>query len=1643
MTTNSLCPKCQNSLPSDAPGGLCPSCLLAAAFPRPELDASPDRFLSPTTPGTARFVPPSAAALAPLFPQLEILGLLGHGGMGAVYKARQKKLDRLVALKIIRPEAAADPAFAERFNREARTLARLSHPHIVAVHDFGEVSADDGKTAAGSAPVFYFLMEYVDGANLRQLMDGRRLPSDQALAIVPQVCEALQFAHDEGVVHRDIKPENILIDSRGRVKIADFGLAKLVVGSADEFTLTGTHQIMGTPRYMAPEQMEGSHAVDHRADIYSLGVVFYEMLTGQVPAGHFDPPSKKADSDPKLDAIVLRAMAREPERRFQQASHLGSEIARAQIGNGIATGGVSFSSVEDAEATAGSLALSSFLSREARAAYHWVAGSDNQSSKNTTGPRLLMLLLSLIPCAMVFFPWFDVYITDPDATRGLEATQIVQYKNGTAFYRQFSPLELPAGMLFGVAVCMLIVSSGIAFGRRVSTVTAACTGLVLCSVPLALTMVLRVNMEYSLVTVFADPVTDEMPQGVLSHINGVGTATLEWLEHTVQYRLPFVVTVGCLFLLLCMQGIELRYAMERRSRQLRDPKASSPLTDLAWWLTVGAGILAFSAAATSVYFLDDPYVFDSTIRSSSEVITAVIAMSGQFLCFPIFVLTLLAASSLRHGHHGKLATAACVAFFVPVTPGWFLMMPIGAWGLSVLYRQNRGFLWSSGTMAEPVVKKVRAASTPVDRVAAWLRRAAVVLAGSAVVTLVVLIGIIDAPFRAYRGDDEVLMTLCAAQVFCFPLAVAAFVAAGGITERRLRTLALIVSGLFLLPLSPAWLMTLPVGAWSLSVLSRKEIAAAFQENVDSVALDATASRPPFPWGDFAFGLVVMLSVMGLIFFAQVWTDSAWVLCSTFPVWFGIGYLAGEESKKKTSNGAADWIAGIALPLTLGLIAYGIYQTNNAWPLVYLMAAIAGAGAGYGAATDNDSDEITTEESEVATKENTGSAVAPIDVVDTEQRGTDNSSHVSDSSIAVPRQQEAAQSVRRAEQGPLRKAWNEFWAGRNLWLTKVVQSILGLAFVLAFFLFISFSTRSTVVYPTPGGPGVRATFVSFGTPSPWFELSQNAGGTTGYGFQWRILWYSSANVVMLLGLLAYWITYQIEKAKPDFKSSRFGSPTAVTLMVGAVAVLCILVGHLPLLMPEWKQTLVGDARTPLLIAVEKGNGEEVQSLLNDGADPNQQLQKGLNSPLWWAVANGDSEIFEALITAQASVNFKNEFGVTPLMLASACGDISLVGALLSEGAQVNAQDTVTIDTFSVSARTGEIPWPGQRLTPLMLAANSGYRDVVEMLLQAGADASLRNAAGQAAAEMALSRNYRDVHHQILGSMRPAIEKPPGDINAEVQPATEASLHAAIAADDVDRVKQWLNLGSPINQRDATGRTPLELAIIAGRERIVAFLVLKGADTLQRDAQGKTPLLLAIENQQAPVVRMLLDMERLSYDKEFQFRMTRIDSDLKPDADFSVMRFDSGIDTADSDGVTPDMKAAALGHSSIFQMIAMQHLCDDFDTMGRSWISHAIENRREAFLVEMFDGVNSQIPQLPPNHGSGSRITPELLAHADASARLPLAYARELGLTAVAEQIEKFCRLTIEKCDRDLAASPDYADYNNKTRELCLKAMKPSI
>ncbi len=351
------CPQCGSALPHDAPGGLCPSCLMQMNL------ADPTIMSAESAQGKMKPKAPSVEEIAPLFPQLEILELIGQGGMGAVYKARQKELDRIVALKILPREIGETPGFAERFTREARALAKLNHPGIVTLYEFGKCSASvplasDPKQSRASVPLasaqenasethallYYFLMEYVDGLNLRHLLRNGRIEPREALAIVPQICDALQYAHDHGIVHRDIKPENILLDRLGKVKVADFGLAKIMDSSeaipsgSNEAPIGDCHSsivtpqssignaILGTPKYMSPEQIEAPGTVDHRADIYALGVVFYQMLTGEMPDKELTPPSQKVRIDVRLDEVVLRALEQKPDLRYQQASVLKTEV---------------------------------------------------------------------------------------------------------------------------------------------------------------------------------------------------------------------------------------------------------------------------------------------------------------------------------------------------------------------------------------------------------------------------------------------------------------------------------------------------------------------------------------------------------------------------------------------------------------------------------------------------------------------------------------------------------------------------------------------------------------------------------------------------------------------------------------------------------------------------------------------------------------------------------------------------------------------------------------------------------------------------------------------------------------------------------------------------------------------------------------------------------------------------------------------------------------------------------------------------------------------------------------------------------------------------------------------------------------------
>jgi serine/threonine protein kinase len=397
----SKCPQCGASLPSGALDGLCPACLLqqgATAETGAPSEAAP-------------FQPPTVEEVGGLFPQLEILGFIGKGGMGAVYKARQPALDRIVALKILPARAGGSPGFAERFNREARALARLNHPNIVALHEFGQVNG-----------LPFFIMEYVDGLNLRQLEHTGKLSPREALEIVPQICQALQFAHDEGIVHRDIKPENILLDKKGRVKIADFGIARIVDDAGKSCPLTpslspagregdrglGEGQILteqhaiGTPHYMAPEQIEKPGTVDHRADIYSLGVVFYEMLTGELPLGKFAPPSRKVQMDVRLDEVVLRALERQPELRYQHASQIKSVVETIASGTSTSPPENTRPSEASTPPSGGWRAAAPFQSEEVRAIYaHLTPAEKRQDLKlqvlATLGSIVLMLPLLAMP----------------------------------------------------------------------------------------------------------------------------------------------------------------------------------------------------------------------------------------------------------------------------------------------------------------------------------------------------------------------------------------------------------------------------------------------------------------------------------------------------------------------------------------------------------------------------------------------------------------------------------------------------------------------------------------------------------------------------------------------------------------------------------------------------------------------------------------------------------------------------------------------------------------------------------------------------------------------------------------------------------------------------------------------------------------------------------------------------------------------------------------------------------------------------------------------------------------------------------------------------------------------------------------------
>ncbi|MEO6742483.1 MAG: serine/threonine-protein kinase, partial [Chthoniobacteraceae bacterium] len=277
------------------------------------------RGLQTPEPGGGEWEAPDPQELSDSFEgRYRITKLLGRGGMGAVYFAVDMRLDRDVAIKILPIEHGDTPQALARFEREAKAMAALDHPNIVKIFDFG-------RTHEGFA---YFVMELVDGVDIHALRKSGQLTLSGALDLISQVCGALNYAHGKGIIHRDIKPANILVTRDGRAKVADFGLARAVGTSSrpnvdPSLTVTGT--IMGTPDYMSPEQREGQH-VDHRADIYSLGVMLYEFLTGTLARGAWSPPSQKVEIDVRLDEIVIRALQENPAARYQAVAEVKLDV---------------------------------------------------------------------------------------------------------------------------------------------------------------------------------------------------------------------------------------------------------------------------------------------------------------------------------------------------------------------------------------------------------------------------------------------------------------------------------------------------------------------------------------------------------------------------------------------------------------------------------------------------------------------------------------------------------------------------------------------------------------------------------------------------------------------------------------------------------------------------------------------------------------------------------------------------------------------------------------------------------------------------------------------------------------------------------------------------------------------------------------------------------------------------------------------------------------------------------------------------------------------------------------------------------------------------------------------------------------------
>ena len=263
---------------------------------------------------TPIFEAPELDEVIALFPSYDIHQLVACGGMGAVYQATQRALDRSVAIKILPREFSTDEAFRTGFEAEAKAMAKLNHPNLIGVYDFGEAGG-----------MLFIVMEYVAGSSLYQAAQGQPVEQSEVVRLVAGVCRGLANAHEHGILHRDIKPANILLDMQLNPKIGDFGLAR-----ASEKQIEEGEQIFGTPGYTAPEVVEPPFTIDHRADIFSVGVMLHELLTAKLPDSDPRPASHIVGSNPRLDAVIQKAMHNDPAKRYNSAIELAEEIEAIQ-----------------------------------------------------------------------------------------------------------------------------------------------------------------------------------------------------------------------------------------------------------------------------------------------------------------------------------------------------------------------------------------------------------------------------------------------------------------------------------------------------------------------------------------------------------------------------------------------------------------------------------------------------------------------------------------------------------------------------------------------------------------------------------------------------------------------------------------------------------------------------------------------------------------------------------------------------------------------------------------------------------------------------------------------------------------------------------------------------------------------------------------------------------------------------------------------------------------------------------------------------------------------------------------------------------------------------------------------------------------